>query len=65
MDYEKFMSEYNKSHKCCPKCGSSKVLVTFIGFIVNMAKMNDYKDRNSAECACGWKGIVDELVPLK
>jgi hypothetical protein len=48
---------YYLKHKCCPKCGSTHLLTTLVGYIGD--------DRNSAVCDCGWKGIVHDLVEEK
>ena len=48
--------EYTKEHVCCPECGSSQLIETLIDCVGD-------KDLNKAECSCGWKGIVDDLIP--
>lgn len=40
--------EYKKEHVCCPECGSVKNLEI---------------EFDTINCACGWKGIVDDLIP--
>lgn len=50
--------EYKKEHVCCPECGSTSLEQTCGGFM-NLQN----KDENQVNCVCGWKGIVDDLIP--
>lgn len=66
MDYEKFMSEYNKNHKCCPKCGSDNIYHTDLAYNFNPEHPETYIDENSAVCIkCSWSGIIHNLVSKK
>ena len=58
-----FFSDYRKEHAVCPKCGSEKRLSSIVGFIPNLSKAKEYKDRNTVRCECGWKGIAHDLLP--
>lgn len=61
---ERILSEYNDSHKCCPKCGSDKNTQTLMAFPLDLNNPEKYKDENRVTCLnCGWKGIVHDLVP--
>jgi ribosomal protein S27AE len=52
--YEIFMKEYKLKHELCPKCGAKSHSSTFMGYIFNTAKPDDYKDRNRCICSkCG------------
>ena len=51
--------QYYKDHKCCPLCSNEEIERTCMGFIIGD------KDINRASCRCGWKGIVNDLVPVK
>lgn len=53
-------SEYYEEHCCCPKCGSDDYASTYEGFV--FIKGKSYKDENWCKCACGWSGIIDDLV---
>ena len=65
-EYNDFMSQYRSQHCCCPNCGSKNYITTLVGFILDMSKPEEYKDRNACHCQdCGWKGIAHELVPEK
>ena len=65
-EYNEFMDKYYAQHCCCPNCGSKNYITTLAGFILDMSKPEDYKDRNTCHCQdCGWKGIAHELVPEK
>lgn len=58
LDHPIARSDYYKEHKCCPKCGNSKIVTTCVGYL-------DI-DRNRASCnECHWMGIVHDLVPEK
>lgn len=38
----------------CPKCGSESYSTTLVGYILNMDKKEDYKDKNRCVCQeCG------------
>lgn len=50
--------EYDNNHKACPKCGNTELMNTYVDYISG-------KDLNKAECSCGWRGIIDECVPVK
>lgn len=61
---DEFRKKYYEAHKCCPKCGSRNYISTLVGYILDMSKPEEYKDRNSVHCQdCGWRGIYHDLVP--
>ena len=50
---------YHEKHCCCPLCGSDNICSTTMGTPPD-------HDHNKASCgACGWKGIVHDLVKGK
>lgn len=52
-------AKYREQHKACPKCGSTHITQTLVGY------MNP-PDLNRADCHdCKWRGTVDNLVPEK
>jgi transcription elongation factor Elf1 len=64
MDYESFMEEYGKNHKCCPVCGSKNYSTTLVGCIFDNNHPDAYVDRNRVSCHnCGWVGIRHQMVP--
>jgi hypothetical protein len=63
-EYNEFMEEYHKQHECCPKCGSDDHTSTLVGYILNMARKEEYKNLNKCECLeCGDKHLVHDRVP--
>ncbi len=50
-EYEEFMAQYKKDHEVCPKCGSVGGSCTYVGYIFNSNKPNDYKDLNNYTCS--------------
>jgi hypothetical protein len=48
---------YDDAHRCCPRCNNSNLLTTTMG-VLGAHYMN------RADCDCGWKGYVDDLVSL-
>ena len=65
-EYDKFMENYRKQHRVCPKCGSKHYSTTLVGFAYNCEHPETYKDLNSVTCyVCGWRGVRHELVPEK
>ena len=58
-----FFSDYGKEHRVCPQCGGGKHLSSLVGFIPNLSKAKEYKDRNTVRCECGWVGAVHDLLP--
>lgn len=58
----KTREDYYNEHKRCPNCGSTKLDRTLIGFIFDPNHPEIYKDTNTCECICGWKGNVDKLI---
>lgn len=64
-EYDEFMVEYRKQHKCCPECGSTEYKSTLIGYVLNYDKKEEYRDMNKCECMkCGAKHSVHDRVPL-
>ena len=53
--------EFNKAHKRCPKCFNKRLRVTLVGVFEVDGQYND--DINTALCACGWSGKMNELAP--
>lgn len=49
--------EYRERHAVCPRCHGEDIEQTTLGFVLAVY------DTNRASCSCGWKGIVDDLVP--
>ncbi len=65
-EYDEFMTEYKKQHKCCPKCGAEGHTSTLVGYCLNMDKKEEYKDKNSCKCtSCGDVHITHDRVPKK
>lgn len=61
--YKKFMEQYNKDHRLCPKCGSEKHTETYVGYVSNHDNPEDYKDKNYCECLnCGDVHIKHDRV---
>lgn len=58
-----FQKRYYESHAACPKCGSTGLGSTLVGYIV--VDMKSFKDENSVWCGCGWTGITHDLVGTK
>lgn len=58
---ESVYTQYHNIHRCCPTCGSQDVETTCKGVI--FTDLQTAVDNNRAVCACGWRGIVHELVP--
>jgi hypothetical protein len=64
-EYTEFMNEYKKLHECCPKCGSTKHASTFMGYVLNMDRKDEYKDLNHCTCTkCLDAHTVHERVPM-
>jgi len=62
-EYEEFMTQYEEKHKCCPKCGSLKYSTTLMGYILNMDKKDEYKDKNDCTCLeCGDNHIYHDRI---
>jgi predicted RNA-binding Zn-ribbon protein involved in translation (DUF1610 family) len=51
--------EYYNKHWACPKCGNTVILSTLMGYIFTG---ENFKDRNSVICSCGFKGIYHDLI---
>lgn len=65
-EYDLFMLSYHKEHECCPKCGSTDHSTTFMGFIMDSANRDAYKDLNNCVCSkCGDKHTYHERVKKK
>ena len=50
-EYNEFMNQYDIDHALCPKCKSKGHSSTLVGYILDMANKDDYKDLN--RCSCG------------
>ncbi len=62
--YKELRDAYDLEHAVCPQCGSEPGERTCMGYVVLPGQK--MQDRNHTSCtnpACGWKGIVDDLVP--
>ena len=56
---------YYAKRKRCPVCDGTWVSQTLVGYTLDLARPQDYKDENRATCqACGWVGIVHDMKPL-
>jgi len=64
-EIEKFREEYKKDHKCCPKCGALSHSSTLAGYVFNIDKKEEYKDKNRCKCSeCGDVHITHDRVPF-
>lgn len=64
-DYDRFMEEYDRNHACCPKCGSIEYMTTLVGYVLNLDKKDEYKDKNRCRCGdCGDTHITHDRVPF-
>jgi len=62
-EYDIFMKQYNNDHKYCPKCGSESYSCTLVGYILDLNKKEEYKDRNTCICSyCGDTHIIHDRV---
>lgn len=53
-EYKKFLKEYHSNHAKCPKCGTEPHSTTYVGYIVDMDRKDEYKDLNRCVCSnCG------------
>jgi len=59
----KVQDQYDVDHAACPKCGNDKLSSTYVGYVLNIAHPEKYKDENRVGCKCGWKGITHDMVP--
>lgn len=53
-------ASYNRNHCCCPRCGYNEIESTCVGYIA--VDWDTYQDGNRANCRCGWRGIVHDLI---
>ncbi len=61
--YDEFMKEYHRQHKCCPKCGGEQHTVTLVGYVLDWDKRSEYKDMNTCKCVkCGDVHSVHDRV---
>jgi hypothetical protein len=62
-EYNEFMDEYHKQHECCPKCGATEHALTYVGYVLNWDKKDEYKDMNRCECMkCGDKHSAHDRI---
>lgn len=54
--------QYYEVHKKCPICSSYNICQTLIGYTFDAIKPELYKDKNKAECNCGWIGTVHDMT---
>lgn len=60
---EEFYRDYEKEHCHCPICGQKGVQTSLVGYIADLKRPNEYKDKNRIICHnCGYKGIYHDLV---
>ncbi len=60
---EDFKKDYNNKHKLCPKCKSENCTQTLVGYILDMSKKEEYKDKNICVCCdCEDAHTVHERV---
>ena len=65
-EYDFFIEEYNKKHKCCPRCGSTIYLSTLLVLGLNIDKTGEYSDRRTCECIkCGDIHIYHNRISKK
>jgi hypothetical protein len=57
-DTAKQMMKYYATHEVCPECGDWDFTTTYVAYLAP-------PDENQVRCACGWEGIVDELIPRR
>lgn len=58
---QNLVNRYYMDHSRCPACHGSNLEVTTRGFLPS--RTGEMRDANRAECACGWQGIVHDLIP--
>ena len=64
--HKDFMKAYHAEHEECPKCGSNLFRSSLIGFPLDTAHPEDYKDLNTGTCqACGDVHTVHDRVKIK
>jgi hypothetical protein len=56
-----FREQYDKLHAVCPVCKSASIEVSCVGCL--MDNLETARDANRAQCECGWRGIVHDMVP--
>jgi len=49
---------YYEQHAACPNCRGIDIETTLCGYAVDLG----YPDNNRARCACGWIGVVHDMV---
>ena len=61
--HNKFMREYEDKHKLCPKCGGEEHITTLIGYVLEVGKEEEYKDKNICICSiCGNRHITHDRI---
>ncbi len=63
IESEDIRKRYHNNHSRCPSCHNTKFSSTYMGFILDMSKPEEYRDENKIVCSCGWTGITHDLVP--
>lgn len=64
--YKRFMRDYNKLHRACPKCGSTRYTVTLVPFPFDFKDPYSYKDENLCKCInCGDVHIFHNRIEVK
>lgn len=60
---KKFYEEYKLKHKFCPKCGCEKYSTTLVGYVLNIDKVDEYKDLNVCKCLnCGNTHVMHDRI---
>lgn len=63
LEQKKLKSEYESKHKFCPKCGDINYSMTFVDYILDISKKEEYKDLNNCICTkCGDKHTKHERI---
>ena len=64
--YNKFMKDYDKLHKYCPRCGHEHYVSTLMAFTLDLNNTENYRNENNCTCnKCGDKHIVHDRVENK
>jgi len=58
---EKTADDYYREHEVCPTCKTREFRQTLLSFIFH--EFESYEDSNEVTCECGFRGVVDDLIP--
>ena len=53
--------EFHSKHQACPDCNNTKLQHTLVG-VIEYDNIDYYDNWNTAQCKCGWRGKVNELL---